>query len=391
MSQHGDQEPDVAAGTAAAAGDGPLAGVRVLELAGLAPGPFAGMMLADHGAEVLRVDRVAAVARAGDRAHAGVMDRGKRTIGLDLKSAEGVAAFKELAAAADVVIEVFRPGVAERLGIGPADLHAVNERLIYGRMTGWGQDGPLAGAAGHDIDYIAVAGVLSMLGRAGEKPTPPINIVGDFAGGGLMLAYGVLLALLERQRTGRGRVIDAAMVDGAALLFAMFYQGAQSGFWGPRGTNLLDTGAPMYDTYQTADGGYVAVGALEPAFWAELVARTGLTDLPDRDDRANWPEIRERLAAAFRSRTRAEWEQIFEGSDACVSPVLGMDEAARHPHNAARGTFTEVAGVVQPVPAPRLLGAGRGGLAPATRLDDLSAWGLPAERAGALRAAGVLA
>ncbi|GGL00113.1 CoA transferase [Sphaerisporangium melleum] len=370
---------------------GPLVGVRVLELAGLAPGPFAGMMLADHGAEVLRVDRVSSVARAGDRPRPDVMDRGKRTIGLDLKSPEGVAAFKELVARADVVIDVFRPGVAERLGIGPDDLLAVNDRLIYGRMTGWGQDGPLAPAAGHDIDYIAVAGVLSMLGREDGRPTPPLNILGDFAGGGLMLAYGVVLALFERERTGRGKVIDAAMVDGAALLFAMFYHVAQSGLWGPRGTNLLDTGAPMYDTYETADGRHVAVGALEPAFWADLVARMGLTGLPDRDDRANWPEIRRRLAAAFRARTRAEWEDVFAGSDACVFPVLDLDEAPGHPHNAARGTFVEVGGVVQPVPAPRLLGSDRGDLAQATRLHDLTSWGLPDERAKALREAGILA
>ncbi|GAA3808105.1 CaiB/BaiF CoA-transferase family protein [Sphaerisporangium flaviroseum] len=370
---------------------GPLAGVRVLELAGLAPGPFAGMMLADHGAEVLRVDRVSAVAKSGDRPRTDVMDRGKRTIGLDLKSPEGVAAFKELAANADVVIEVFRPGVAERLGIGPDDLHEVNERLIYGRMTGWGQDGPLAPTAGHDIDYIAMAGVLSLLGREGDKPTPPINILGDFAGGGLMLAYGVLLALIERGRTGRGKVIDAAMVDGAAILFAMFCHSAQSGLWGPRGTNLLDTGAPMYDTYETADGRHLAVGALEPAFWAELLARTGLTDLPSRDDRANWPEIRDRLAATFKSKTRAEWEEIFEGSDACVSPVLDMGEAARHPHNTARGTFVEVGGVTQPAPAPRLIGSDRGDLAQATRLHDLTSWGIPDARAKTLRDAGVLA
>ncbi|WP_248958854.1 CaiB/BaiF CoA transferase family protein [Sphaerisporangium perillae] len=403
MSRNDDPHPQDQAGRRAAGPDpdasrtpeaglqGPLAGVRVLELAGLAPGPFAGMMLADHGAEVLRIDRVSTVAGSGDRPRSDVMDRGKRTIGLDLKSPDGVAAFKELAAGADVVIEVFRPGVAERLGIGPADLHAVNDRLIYGRLTGWGQDGPLAPTAGHDIDYIAIAGILSMLGREGGKPTPPINILGDFAGGGLMLAYGVLLALFERERTGRGKVIDAAMVDGAATLFAMFYHASQAGFWGPRGTNLLDTGAPMYDTYETADGRHVAVGSLEPAFWAELVARTGLTDLPDRDDRANWPEIRERLAAAFKSKTRAEWEQIFEGSDACVSPVLDMGEAARHPHNTARGAFVEVGGVTQPVPAPRLLGSGHGDLAPATRLHDLSAWGLPDDRAKALREAGILA
>ncbi|MBP2706651.1 CoA transferase [Microbispora sp. RL4-1S] len=367
---------------------GPLTGFRVLELAGLAPGPFAGMMLADHGAEVLRVDRVGAVR---DEPRHDVMDRGKRTIGLDLKSPDGAAAFRRLAERADVVIEVFRPGVAERLGIGPADLHAVNERLVYGRMTGWGQDGPLAAAAGHDIDYIAIAGVLSMLGRAGEKPTPPINVIGDFAGGGLMLAYGVLLALLERERTGRGRVVDAAMVDGAALLFSMFYAGAASGAWGPRGTNLLDTGAPMYDTYETADGGFLAVGPLEPRFWDEMVSLMGLDGLPDRGDRANWPAIRQRLAAAFGSRTRAEWERVFEGSDACVFPVLSPREAAAHPHNRARGTFADVGGMTQPAPAPRLVGAGRGDLAPATRLRDLTSWGLPGDEAEALRAAGLLA
>ncbi|GLW08010.1 CoA transferase [Microtetraspora sp. NBRC 13810] len=372
-------------------GAGPLAGIRVLELAGLAPGPFAGMMLADHGADVLRIDRVAAVARAGDRPRRDTLDRGKRTIGLDLKSPEGVAAFRELAAHADVVIEVFRPGVAERLGIGPEDLHAVNERLIYGRMTGWGQEGPLASTAGHDIDYIAVSGVLSLLGREGDKPTPPINILGDFAGGGLMLAYGVLLALIERGRTGRGRVIDAAMVDGAALLFAMFHQGVRNGTWGPRGTNLLDTGAPMYDTYETADGQHVAVGALEPQFWQEMVDRMGLTDLPDRDDRANWPALKARLAEAFLTRTRAEWEAVFAGSDACVSPVLSLQEAAGHPHNVARGAFADSGGTLQPAPAPRLAGVPRPDLSPATRLTDLSGWGLSVERAAGLRAAGVLA
>ncbi len=374
--------------------NGPLAGVKVLELAGLAPGPFAGMMLADHGARVLRIDRVEAVTDVPRR---DVMDRGKRTIGLDLKSPEGVAALKRLAAGADVLIEVFRPGVAERLGIGPADLHAVNERLIYGRMTGWGQEGPLASAAGHDIDYIAISGVLSRLGRAGGKPTPPVNLLGDFAGGGLMLAYGVLLALFERERTGRGRVIDAAMVDGAALLFAMFYTGIADGHWGPRGTNLLDTGAPMYDTYETADGGFLAVGPLEPRFWTEMLDRMGrvadVADLPSRDDPAGWPLLRDRLAAIFRSRTRAEWERVFEGSDACVFPVLDVDEAVAHPHNRARETFLEIGGVPQPAPAPRLLGVERrpGDLAPATRLYDLTEWGLPEDEAEALREAGVLA
>ncbi|MFC4112042.1 CaiB/BaiF CoA transferase family protein [Nonomuraea zeae] len=367
---------------------GPLSGVRVLELAGLAPGPFAGMMLADHGADVLRIDRVGAVS---DRPRTDVMDRGKHTIGLDLKSPEGVAAFKELARHADVVIEVFRPGVAERLGIGPDDLHAVNERLVYGRMTGWGQDGPLAATAGHDIDYIAVSGILSMLGRDGDKPTPPINILGDFAGGGLMLAYGVLLALFERERTGQGRVIDAAMVDGAATLFAMFYQAAASGHWGPRGTNLLDTGAPQYDTYETADGGYLAVGSLEPQFWDAMVTLMDLKDLPDRNDRSQWPALKARLTEEFKSRTRAEWEALFDGSDACVSPVLSMAEAATHPHNVARGSFTEVGGLAQPLPAPRLLGVPAQDLSPATRLADLSSWGLSQEEADKLRSQGVLA
>ncbi|MFI9554734.1 CaiB/BaiF CoA transferase family protein [Nonomuraea endophytica] len=368
--------------------EGPLAGVRVLELAGLAPGPFAGMMLADHGADVLRVDRVKAVT---DRPRTDVMDRGKQTVGLDLKSPEGVRVFKELARNADVVIEVFRPGVAERLGIGPADLHEINPRLVYGRMTGWGQDGPLAPTAGHDIDYIAVSGILSMLGREGDKPTPPINILGDFAGGGLMLAYGVLLALFERERTGKGRVIDAAMVDGASILFAMFHHGVQSGFWGPRGTNLLDTGAPMYDTYETADGLFVAVGSLEPQFWDEMVRLMELSDLPDRGDRQQWPALKARLAEAFLSKTRVEWEAVFDGSDACVSPVLTMGEAVEHPHNVARESFVQVGDYRQPVPAPRLLGAPAPDLSPATRLTDLSAWGLDTAEADKLREAGVLA
>ncbi|RJL34680.1 CaiB/BaiF CoA transferase family protein [Bailinhaonella thermotolerans] len=368
---------------------GPLAGIRVLELAGLAPGPFAGMMLADHGAEVLRIDRVAAVDR--DKPSRNAMDRGKRTIGLDIKSPDGRAALLTMAATADVLIEPFRPGVAERLGIGPADLRAVNPGLIYGRMTGWGQDGPLAPTAGHDIDYIAISGVLSQLGRAGEKPTPPINILGDFAGGGLMLAYGVTLALVERARTGRGQVVDAAMVDGAAVLFSMFFSGAIGGGWGPRGTNLLDTGSPVYDTYETADGRYVAVGALEPQFWAELVARLGLTDLPDRNDREQWPALRKRLEETFRTKTRDEWAEIFDGSDACVSPVLEMAEAPAHPHNAARRTFLTVGGDVQPGPAPRLSDAPEPAPEPATWLEDLSPWGLSREEAARLREAGVLA
>ncbi|WP_283138209.1 CaiB/BaiF CoA transferase family protein [Rhizohabitans arisaemae] len=382
------------------AANGPLAGIRVLELAGLAPGPFAGMMLADHGAEVLRIERVSvpaetlsttSLSQTADARRAGddVLDRGKQTIGLDLKRPEGVAALKRLAENVDVLIEVYRPGVAERLGIGPADMHAVNERLVYGRLTGWGQDGPLAPAAGHDLDYLAISGVLSQLGRAGERPTPPVNLLADFAGGGLLLAYGVLLALVERAGTGRGQVVDAAMTDGSALLFGLFFPAVLSGTWGPRGTNLLDSGAPMYDTYRTADGGYVAVAPLEPAFWDRMCERMGLTDLPDRTDRGRWPELRRRLEQAFLGRTRAEWEKVFEGSDACVFPVLEIAEAPGHPHNAARRAHIEVGGVLQPAPAPRLTGHIPAPAA-ARRLDDLTDWGISTEESAHLRRIGVL-
>ncbi len=334
---------------------GPLHGVRVIELESLAPAPFGCMILADLGAEVIRVDRPAApghpVVQPGDP-----LARGRRSIRLDLKEPEGVAVLLRLADRADVFVEAFRPGVAERLGFGPEACLERNPRLVYARMTGWGQDGPLAPAAGHDIDYIAVAGTLDPIGRAGERPVPPLNLVGDFGGGGMLLAVGVLAALLERERSGRGQVVDAAMVDGAALLATFIYGLRAAGAWrDERGSNLLDGGAPFYDTYPTADGKFVAVGALEPKFYAELLARLGLdpAGLPGQLDRDGWPALRGAISARFAERTQDEWAAAFAGSDACVVPVLSMADAPGHPHNAARGTFTEVAGVIQPAPAPR--------------------------------------
>jgi alpha-methylacyl-CoA racemase len=330
---------------------GPLHGVKVLEIAGLAAAPLGCTILADLGADVLRVDRVGARAMAADP-----LSRNRRSIALDLKSAEGIEVLLRLADAHDVLVEAFRPGVAERLGFGPSVCAARNPRLVYARMTGWGQDGPLAPTAGHDIDYIAISGALSLVGRAGERPVPPVNLVGDFGGGGMLLAIGVLAALVERERSGQGQVIDAAMVDGSALLTAIFHGFSVLGSWQEqRGSNLIDGGAPFYDTYQSADG-YLAVGALEPAFYAELLAGLGLAgeeSLPDRDDRANWPALRERFAPVIASRTTAEWTEVFAGTDACVAPVLTLSEAAEHPHNQARGTFTEVGGMTQPAPAPR--------------------------------------
>ena len=327
----------------------PLHGVRVVELAGLAPGPFGCMMLADLGADVVRVDRPGVPPPPA-------LDRGRRTLTLDLKTADGVAALLGLAARADVLVEGFRPGVAERLGFGPAACEQINPRLVYCRMTGWGQDGPLAARAGHDIDYLAVAGALHPLGRPGEAPHAPLNLLADFAGGGMLLAVGVLAALLERERSGRGQVVDAAMVDGSALLTTFLHGLLAAGRWpGGRGANLLDGGAPFYDTYRTADGGHMAVGALEPAFYQELLDGLGLAGeaLPAQYDQAGWPALRAAFTARFATRTRDEWTAVFAGRDACVAPVLAPAEAPGHPHNAARGTFVTVGGQVQPAPAPR--------------------------------------
>jgi alpha-methylacyl-CoA racemase len=324
-------------------------------MVGLGPGPFCGMLLADMGAEVLRVDRVE-TARSIDRSKpaTSAMDRGKQAVAVDLKHADGVETLLRLMEQADAFFEVFRPGVAERLGIGPEVAMARNPRLIYGRLTGWGQEGPYAQAAGHDIDYIALAGALEPLGRAGQKPTPPINVLGDFAGGGMLLAFGIACATFERERTGKGQVIDAAMVDGAALMLTPFYGARASGFWGVRGTNHLDTGAHFYEVYETADGKFVAVGTVEPKFYAELMSRLGLeADLEAQYDKSRWPAEKERLAEVFRTKTRDEWCALLEGTDACFAPVLTALEAPDHPHNHFRSTFLELAGVPQPAPAPR--------------------------------------
>lgn len=333
---------------------GPLTGLRVVELAGIGPGPYAAMLLADMGAEVVRVER------PGDGASGvpplkDVTRRGRKSIVVDLRNPEGARTVLNLVARADVLIEGFRPGVTERLGLGPEDCWSVNQRLVYGRMTGWGQEGPLASSAGHDIGYIALTGALGAIGRPGETPVPPLNLVGDFGGGSTFLVIGILAALWEAERSGRGQVVDAAIVDGASSLTALLHGMMAAGAWtDERGANLLDGGLPWYDTYQTSDGLYMAVGALEPKFYAEFVTLLGIpAELAGRDDPSTWPQLRSVIAAAFASGTRADWTKVFDGTDACVAPVLSLTEAAGHPHLAARETFIEVGGVVQPAPAPR--------------------------------------
>ncbi|MFE2476279.1 CoA transferase [Streptomyces sp. NPDC059389] len=343
-------EPGVPGG-----GRGPLAGLRVVELAGIGPGPFAAMLLADLGADVVRVDRPGGGGLAVDPAY-DVTNRGKRSVLVDLKSAEGPARVLDLVERADVLIEGFRPQVAERLGVGPAECHARNPKLVYGRMTGWGQDGPLAHTAGHDIAYIAVTGALGMIGKPGEPPAVPANLVGDYAGGSLYLVIGVLAALRHaRTPGGTGQVVDAAIVDGTAHLTAMIHGMMAAGGWQDRrGANLLDGGCPFYGTYETSDGGYMAVGALEQQFYDTFVELLGIEGrAPARKDPARWGELREAVAARFKSRTRQEWTAVFEGSDACVAPVLSLREAPLHPHLAARATFTDFGGITQPAPAPR--------------------------------------
>ena len=331
--------------------------MRVLEFEAIGPAPFAAMMLADMGADVLLLDR-AEDGRLGfgrDRWY-DVMLRGRRSVTLDLKSANGPEAARVLAAKADVVIEGFRPGVMERLGLGPDVLLQRNPRLVYGRMTGWGQEGPLAERAGHDINYIALTGALHAIGRAGDAPVPPLNLVGDFGGGGMLLAFGVACAVIEARASGCGQVVDAAMVDGAALLTSMFSGMLAAGQWNEeRGRNMLDSGAPWYDTYATQDGKYVAIGSIEPKFYRELIQRLGLADaaLPDQHDRARWPELRSAFGRTFAGKTRDEWCTVFEGSDACFAPVLTFSEAREHPHAIARRAFQTVGKVAQPSPAPR--------------------------------------
>ncbi|QTE02226.1 CaiB/BaiF CoA transferase family protein [Streptomyces cyanogenus] len=372
------------AGTPPTPGHGPLSGVRVVELAGIGPGPFAAMLLADLGADVVRVDRPGGPGLAIDPAF-DATNRNKRSIVVDLKAPDGPARVLDLAERADILVEGYRPGVAERLGVGPDDCHARNPRLVYGRMTGWGQDGPLAQRAGHDIAYIALTGTLGMIGRPDAPPAVPANLLGDYAGGSLYLVVGVLAALHHARATGTGQVVDAAIVDGTAHLSTMIHGMLAAGGWQDRrAANLLDGGCPYYGTYETADGRYMAVGALEAKFYEEFLRLLGLDDLvPARTDPTRWDELRERVAAAFASRTRDEWTAVFEGSDACVAPVLSLREAPHHPHLAARGTFTDHGGITQPAPAPRFsatptavrTGPARPGADTAAVARD---WGIPA-------------
>ena len=336
---------------------GPLHGLRVVELASIGPGPMCAMLLADLGADVIRIDRLEPSGLGVPmNQRFDVNARSRRSAALDLKSAAGRDAVLRIVERADVLIEGFRPGVAERLGLGPADCQARNPRLVYGRMTGFGQTGPLAHAAGHDLNYIALTGALDAIGPAGAAPVPPLNLVGDYGGGALYLAFGLMAALFERQSSGRGQVVDAALVDGAASLMSMFHGMLAAGGWpGRRGENLLDGGAPFYGVYETADGKHVSIGSLEPKFYAEMVRRLGLDErfLRLQGDASQWPALREAIAAAVRTRTRDEWSTLLEGTDVCFAPVLALGEVHRHPHAVARGTYVEVAGVVQPGPAPR--------------------------------------
>jgi alpha-methylacyl-CoA racemase len=363
---------------------GPLAGVRVIELAGIGPGPFCAMMLADSGATVLRIDRPGpGPGPAPDRPEREFLNRGRQSVVLDLKHPQAVDALLRLVDVADVLLEGFRPGVTDRIGVGPEVCLRRNPRLVYARMTGWGQHGPLADTVGHDIGYIARTGALHALGRAGGPPQFPANLLGDFGGGGMVMAYGICAALVERATSGRGQVVDTAIVDGVASLLAMPLMMMAQGWWrDERGVNLLDGGVPWYDVYETADGQWVAVGALEPRFYADLVDGLGLTDPPDRADPRNWPQLRELLAGRFKDRTREEWTVTFAGTDACVEPVLSLTEAAADEHLTARQTYVTRDGFIQPAPSPRFSRTPGELPDPAPvpgqhTLEALTAWGLP--------------
>ncbi len=375
--------------------NGPLNGLRVVELAGIGPGPMACMMLADMGADVIKVDRLTdAGLGIAMPAKYQVLHRSRPSIAVDLKSPDGIAVVKRLIAGADVLIEGFRPGVTERMGLGPDECLANNPKLVYGRMTGWGQDGPMARAAGHDMNYIALTGALNAIGPADGPPVPPLNLVGDFGGGTLYLLVGVLAALLEARQSGKGQVVDAAMVDGAASLMTTFFGLKAAGLWSnERGANLLDGGAHFYSVYETGDGKYVSIGSIEAKFYAELLEKTGLdpADLPPQMKSESWPVIGEKLTEIFRTKTRDEWCAIMEGSDICFAPILNLDEAPEHAHMKARGTFAEVDGVVQPAPAPRFSrtpGAIRRSPSPpgADTDEALAAWGFAAGEIAGLRA-----
>jgi alpha-methylacyl-CoA racemase len=378
---------------------GPLAGFRIVEMAGIGPAPMCAMLLADLGATVLRIDRQqpSGLGLPGD-ARFNIMNRSRHAIAVDLKHPEGVALVLRLVGAADALIEGFRPGVMERLGLGPEPCLARNPKLVYGRMTGWGQTGPLAEAAGHDLNYIALAGVLHSIGRAGQPPTPPLNLVGDFGGGALYLAFGLTCGLLEAQRSGKGQVVDAAMVDGAASLMTMFYAlHAAGSFTAARGENALDSGAFFYDVYECADGKYVSVAPIEDKFLEEFLRRMEIdpAEMPPKMDRRRWPEAKAKLAARFKRKTRDEWCRLLEGSDACFAPVLSLAEAPSHPHNLARQSFVELDGIVQPSPAPRFSRTPAGRPTPPEvpgerGITSLAQWGLPPAEIASLKQSGAL-
>ncbi len=374
---------------------GPLSGFKIIELAGIGPGPFCGMMLSDMGAEVIRVERLS----GADKAPKDVLARNRRSVALDLKSPEGVETVLRLVESADALFEGFRPGVTERLGLGPDVVLARNPKLVYGRMTGWGQEGPMAQAAGHDINYIGLSGALHAIGRQGERPVPPLNLVGDFGGGGMLLAYGLVCGMLESQRSGKGQVVDAAMVDGSAALMAMFFSFAASGaFTDQRGTNLLDGAAHFYDTYETKDGKHVCIGSIEPQFYALLIEKAGLDPekYAKQMDPAQWPVLKADLTQTFLTKTQAEWCEIMEGTDVCFSPVLSIFEAPEHPHNKARNSFMEIDGVMQQAPAPRFSRTSpeisHGARVPGQdTLSVLQDYGFSTDEISALQADGVIA
>lgn len=374
---------------------GPLQGIKIVEIASIGPGPFCAMMLSDLGAEVIRVDRKSA---AGSGTKFDILSRGRRSLAVDLKNSHGVETVLKLVEQADALIEGFRPGVAERLGFGPDVCLERNARLVYGRMTGWGQDGPLAHAAGHDINYISLTGALHAIGRAGEPPVPPLNLVGDFGGGGMMLALGVTSALLEAQKSGKGQVVDAAMTDGSAALMAIIYGLKGMGIWtSDKGTNLLDGGAHFYDTYECADGKWISIGSIEPQFYALLLEKCEITDeqFQNQMDRDGWPELKEKIATVLKSKSRDEWCEIMEGTDICFAPVLDLDEAPQHPHNKARGTFIEIDGVTQPAPAPRFSRTknatpGPPPIAGEHTEDILTDWGFSADDVSSLKESGAI-
>jgi len=376
---------------------GPLNGLKVIELQGIGPGPYCGMMLADMGAEVIRVDRAANVGRGGGRGD--LLARGRKSIAIDLKNPQGIETILRLIDDADVLIEGFRPGVMERLGIGPQPCLERNPGLVYGRMTGWGQTGPMSLAAGHDINYISLTGALHAIGEAGGKPVPPLNLIGDFGGGGMLLAFGVLAALYERSGSGKGQVVDAAMTDGSALLMNAVFGMMNSGQWKERGTNMLDTGTHFYNTYETSDGKFISVGSIEPQCYEILLEKSGLgkdVEIPAQHSRDDWPKLKEQMAAIFITKTRDEWDEIMLGTDICYAPILSFAEAQKHQHNVERETFVEVEGVPQAAPAPRFDRTEPEVPAPASRPGEqtdevLLAAGFEEKEVESLRAAGAVA